>query len=51
MTAIWMGAETVRNALKNERLLLTGNRQLATDMQTWLGLSVFARPQAALAEG
>lgn len=51
MTAIWMGAETVRNALKNERLLLTGNRQLATDIQSWLGLSVFARPQAALAQG
>jgi DNA-binding HxlR family transcriptional regulator len=43
MTAIWMGLDTVRAALASEHMLLTGNRQLATDMQTWLGLSPFAK--------
>lgn len=43
MTAIWMGHDTVRAALGGNRLLLTGDRKLATDMQTWLGLSPFAK--------
>lgn len=43
MTAIWMGLETVRAAIASRRMLLTGNRQLATAMQTWLGLSPFAK--------
>jgi len=45
MTAIWMGLDTVRAALRSERMLLTGDRQLAADMQTWLGLSPFAKEQ------
>src|SRR5258708_2339047 len=36
MTAIWMGLDTVRAAIANRRMILTGNRQLATAMQTWL---------------
>lgn len=43
MTAIWMGVATVAGALRAERLALTGDRQLAADMQTWLGLSPFAK--------
>ena len=43
MTAIWMGLDTVRAAVANQRMILTGNRQLATSMQTWLGLSPFAK--------
>jgi len=43
MTAIWMGLETVRNAVRAQRLLLTGDRKLAAAMQTWLGLSPFAK--------
>jgi DNA-binding HxlR family transcriptional regulator len=43
MTAIWMGLDTVRVALANHRMILTGNRQLAAAMQTWLGLSPFAK--------
>jgi len=43
MTAIWMGWDSVRNALSAERLLLTGDRQLAADIQKWLGLSPFAK--------
>ena len=45
MTAIWMGLDTVRAAVANRRMILTGNRKLATAMQTWLGLSPFAKQQ------
>lgn len=45
MTAIWMGYETVRGALRAERLHLVGDERLARDMQQWLGLSPFARDQ------
>ena len=43
MTAIWLGLDTVRAAVANHRLVLTGSRQLASSMQTWLGLSPFAK--------
>lgn len=43
MTAIWLGLDTVRAAVAKQRMMLTGSRQLATSMQTWLGLSPFAR--------
>jgi DNA-binding HxlR family transcriptional regulator len=43
MTAIWLGLDTVRAAVANLRMVLTGSRQLAASMQTWLGLSPFAR--------
>ncbi|MDX2234754.1 MAG: helix-turn-helix domain-containing protein [Hyphomonadaceae bacterium] len=46
MTAIWMGHETVRRAVAASRLLLTGDRGLASKMQTWLGLSPFARERS-----
>lgn len=42
MTAIWLGHETVRRALDEERMMLTGDERLAANMQTWLGLSPFA---------
>ncbi|TIO06990.1 helix-turn-helix domain-containing protein [Mesorhizobium sp.] len=42
MTAIWMGLTTVRKAMSEGKLLLTGDRQVASHMQTWLGLSPFA---------
>jgi hypothetical protein len=45
MTAIWMGLDTVRAAVASRRMMLTGNRQLAAAMQTWLGLSPFAKVQ------
>ena len=47
MTAIWMGLETVRKAVGDGRLVLTGDRKLAADIQIWLGLSVFAGQRAA----
>lgn len=45
MTAIWMGLDSVRAAVVSERMMLTGNRQLASAMQLWLGLSPFAKEQ------
>ncbi len=45
MTAIWMGLDTVRAALNSQRLALTGDRGLAADMQSWLGLSPFAKTE------
>jgi DNA-binding HxlR family transcriptional regulator len=42
MTAIWMGYDTVRAAIDSGRMILTGERALASNMQTWLGLSPFA---------
>jgi DNA-binding HxlR family transcriptional regulator len=43
MTAIWLGLDTVRAAVASHRMVLTGSRQLGASMQTWLGLSPFAR--------
>ena len=43
MTAIWMGLDTVRDARRTERLMVSGDRQLISDMQAWLGLSPFAK--------
>ena len=43
MTAIWMGLDSVRTAQSARRIMLTGDRRLAADMQTWLGLSPFAK--------
>lgn len=43
MTAIWMGLNTVRAAVASERMILTGDRRIASAMQTWLGLSPFAK--------
>ena len=42
MTAIWMGHDTVRRALLEDRMALTGDAGLAAEMQAWLGLSPFA---------
>jgi DNA-binding HxlR family transcriptional regulator len=43
MTAIWMGLDTVRTAVSERRMMLTGRRDLADDMQLWLGLSPFSK--------
>ena len=40
MTAIWMGLTTVEK--EREKVTLTGDREIASKMQTWLGLSRFA---------
>jgi DNA-binding HxlR family transcriptional regulator len=43
MTAIWMGLDGVRAAIGSGRMTLTGDRALAANMQSWLGLSHFAK--------
>ena len=43
MTSVWMGLETVQAAQDAQRLLLTGDRGLARNIQAWLGLSPFAK--------
>ena len=42
MTSIWIGLSTVKKAVAGEKMTLTGDRSLAGQMQTWLGLSPFA---------
>ncbi len=42
MTEIWMGLTTVRAAIEERRMMLTGDGELTTKMQLWLGLSPFA---------
>lgn len=49
MTGIWMGLDSVRKAVGDGRLKLTGDRKLATSMQTWLGLSPFAKEKKLVA--
>ncbi len=49
MTAIWMGLDSVRKAVSDGRVKLTGDRKLASDMQTWLGLSPFAKEKKLVA--
>jgi DNA-binding HxlR family transcriptional regulator len=49
MTAIWMGLDSVRAAVRDDRVKLTGDRRLAADMQTWLGLSPFAKEKKLVA--
>jgi DNA-binding HxlR family transcriptional regulator len=43
MTAIWMGFDTVKAAREAQRLEVVGDPLLAGHMQTWLGLSPFAK--------
>lgn len=43
MTAVWMGYETVQNAVDRQKLVITGDTRIAADMQRWLGLSPFAK--------
>lgn len=49
MTAIWMGLDTVRKAIGDRRVELVGDKLLASSMQTWLGLSPFARERKLVA--
>ncbi|MHA6347560.1 winged helix-turn-helix transcriptional regulator [Roseivivax sp. CAU 1761] len=42
MTEIWMGLQTVQNAVDKDNLLLLGPSVLIDSMQAWLGLSPFA---------
>jgi hypothetical protein len=43
MTAIWMGLDSVKSALRAKRMMLTGDRHLSSNIEAWLGLSPFAK--------
>jgi hypothetical protein len=49
MTEVWMGYATVARAKKDDRLVVTGDRQLATSLQTWLSSSRFAKMDKCVA--
>ena len=49
MTEIWMGLKTVARAQDDGRLQATGSRKLAAALQSWLGLSVFAKEKKLVA--
>ena len=42
MTSIWMGLSTVGSESRSKTLILDGDKELAKNMQVWLGLSPFA---------
>jgi hypothetical protein len=43
LTAIWIGLDTVRAAVGSKRMMVTGDRHIASAMQNRLGLSPFAK--------
>jgi len=49
MTEIWMGLKTAARARDDGKLQLTGSRQLEDSLQTWLGLSPFAKEKKLVA--
>ena len=49
MTSIWMGVSTVRQETESGALDLSGNPEIVTSMQEWLGLSPFAGEKNRLA--
>ena len=49
MTEIWMGYTTIARAKEQERLIITGSRQLEADLGSWLSLSPFAKVKKLVA--
>ena len=49
MTEIWMGYTPLARAKADGRIVLTGSRELEASLQSWLGLSPFARFERAVA--
>lgn len=47
MTAVWMGKARLREVVEDGSLELIGDAALSRNMQSWLGLSPFAREQRA----
>jgi hypothetical protein len=42
MTAVWMGLMPFASALRDRKIVLTGDKALAGTMQKWLNFSAFA---------
>ena len=49
MTEIWMGYTALDRAKRDDRLMITGSRQLEADLKSWLRLSPFARLEKSVA--
>ena len=49
MTEIWMGYTTVARAKTDEKLVVTGSRELEASLESWLGLSSFAKLEKRVA--
>jgi len=49
MTELWIGYTSTARAKKEDRLVLTGNRQLQASFQAWLGSSRFAKMEKCVA--
>lgn len=49
MTSIWMGYITAAQAKSQGKLMVTGSRQLAAKLDTWLKLSPFAKVEKLVA--
>ena len=49
MTEIWMGYTSITRAKKDEKLVITGNTQLARTVASWLTLSPFAKIEKLVA--
>ncbi|HRK70163.1 MAG TPA: helix-turn-helix domain-containing protein [Micropepsaceae bacterium] len=47
MTAVWMGYEPIRKAIAEGKIILTGDRKLASSIQSWIGLSSLAKVKQA----
>jgi hypothetical protein len=42
LTAVWMGDIGLGQALREDRMILTGSSQLKRDIANWLGTNYFA---------
>lgn len=49
MTEVWMGYTGIARAKDQGRLTITGDRQLEADLNTWMGLSRFAKLEKLVA--
>jgi DNA-binding HxlR family transcriptional regulator len=49
MTEIWMGYTSIAQAKSDDKLVITGNRQLEASLQAWFRLSPFAKIEKRVA--
>ena len=49
MTAVWMGLSTLKAEIDSGKITLTGDREIASSMHQWLGLSPFAKEKRNVA--
>ncbi|HVG50859.1 MAG TPA: helix-turn-helix domain-containing protein [Xanthobacteraceae bacterium] len=49
MTSVWMGASTLKSEIAAGNIELTGDKAIARSMDSWLGLSPFAKEKSRVA--